>query len=65
MTLNEAIIENEYICKGANDRITPGEKRAIKLGIEALKAVELCRKGVSANVYLLLPGETEESEKEG
>jgi len=40
------------------DHIDADTLNAIQLGIEALKALDLCRRGVSAQVYLLLPGET-------
>jgi len=59
MTLQEAIeIKNRYqylIPK----RSHPELLEADKLSIEALKAVGLCRKGVSASVYMLLPRETQ------
>jgi len=64
MELNKAI-EILTIFVPAPDWITdPDLQDAVKLGIEALKAVQLCRKGVSAQVYLLLPGETERREYE-
>ena len=60
MTIDKAI---EILQHGAdvwNDAACPGTAAALKMGIEALKAVEKMRHEEVSDEILPLPGETEE-----
>lgn len=60
MTPNKAIKTQVDYLRNPCPVLPQDVREAMLLGSEALKAIILARKGVSANIYLLLPGETEE-----
>ncbi len=60
MTIDEAIGVDEQMLSEAERRQLPGRVSALKLSIEALKAIAAFRAGDRSQRYYKLPGETEE-----
>lgn len=59
MTIDEAIEMQEGVIKTLFFTLTLNERKALQLGIEALKEVRRLRSYKAFHVLKLLPGETE------
>jgi len=65
MTLQEAIEILTILESRSQNYSTMFKKDALKLGIEALKRLQINRRWTGGKLVDLLPGETEEEERKG